>query len=54
MTEAEEPIGEFILYTTADGKTRIDCRFESETIWLSQALMAALYDRSKKTISEHL
>ncbi len=48
------PCGEFILYTTEDGKTRVECRFEEETIWLSQALMAELYGRSKKTISEHL
>lgn len=46
--------GQFILYTTDDGNTRVECRFEGETIWLSQALIAQLYDRSKKTISEHL
>ena len=46
--------GEFILYTTDDGGSRMECRFEDETIWLSQALMAELFDRSKKTISEHL
>ena len=50
----EQPAGEFILYTTDDGNTRVECRFEEETIWLSQALMAELFDRSKKTISEHL
>jgi len=48
------PQGEFLLYTTEDGKTRVECRFEDETIWLSQALMSELYDRSKKTLSEHL
>lgn len=46
--------GEFSLYTSADGKSRVECRFEEESIWLSQALMAELFDRSKKTISEHL
>ena len=46
--------GEFILYTTADGQSRVECRFEKEAIWLSQALMAELFGRSKKTISEHL
>jgi hypothetical protein len=54
MSETQQPSGEFILYTTEDGQTRIECRFENETIWLSQALMGELYDRSKKTISEHL
>ncbi len=49
-----QPTGEFILYTTEDGQSRVECRFENETIWLSQALMAELFSRSKKTISEHL
>nr|WP_234037761.1 RhuM family protein [Roseibacillus ishigakijimensis] len=50
----DTPSGEFLLYTTEDGKAGVECRFENETIWLSQALMGELYDRSKKTISEHL
>lgn len=54
MSQNQESVGEFILYSTEDGKTRVECRFENETIWLSQALMAELYDRSKKTINEHL
>jgi len=56
MTENENsiPSGEFILYTTEDGKSRVECRFENETLWLSQALMGELFGRSKKTISEHL
>lgn len=48
------PGGEFILYTTEDGKTRVECRFEEETIWLSQALIAELFDRDVRTINEHL
>jgi len=43
-----------IIYQTEDGRSRIECQFEGETIWLSQALMAELFERSKKTISEHL
>jgi len=39
---------------TEDGQSRVECRFENETLWLSQALMAELFGRSKKTISEHL
>lgn len=29
-------IGEFILYQTEDGRTRIQCRFADETLWLTQ------------------
>jgi len=46
--------GEIVLYQTADGLTRLECRFEDESIWLSQALMASLYQRDVRTISEHL
>jgi len=35
--------GEFLLYTSEDGKTRIECRFEGETIWLTQQKMADLF-----------
>ncbi|MBL7220025.1 MAG: hydroxyacid dehydrogenase, partial [Phycisphaerae bacterium] len=31
--------GEFLLYQTADGQTRIQCRFQGETIWLTQQQM---------------
>jgi len=48
------PSGEFILYQTQDGHTRVECRFEAETLWLSQALMAELFDRDVRTINEHL
>jgi hypothetical protein len=46
--------GEIIIYETEDGQSRIECRLVDETVWLSQALMAELFQRSKKTISEHL
>ncbi len=46
--------GQFILYQTQDGRTRVECRFQNETIWLSQALMAELYQTSKQNISLHL
>lgn len=46
--------GEILLYQTEDGQTRVECRFEDETIWLSQALMAELYQKDVRTINEHL
>ena len=46
--------GEILLYQTEDGGTRVECRFEDETIWLSQALIAELYQRDVRTINEHL
>lgn len=48
------PGGEFLLYVTEDGLTRVDCRFEDETLWLSQALIASLFGKDVRTVNEHL
>jgi len=45
---------EIIIYQTEDGKTRIDCRFEAETIWLTQAQMAELFQRDRSVITRHI
>ncbi|CAI0998926.1 Virulence protein [Serratia fonticola] len=50
----QAPAGEFLLFKSADGSTRVECRFEAETLWLSQASMAELYDKDVRTINEHL
>lgn len=44
----------FILYQTADGQTRIEVRLLDETVWLSQAQLCELFDKDKRTISEHI
>ena len=54
MDKDESPNSEFILYQTEDGRTRIQCRFENETIWLTQALIAVLFERDVRTVNEHL
>jgi len=48
------PAGEFLVYQTEDGKSRVECRFEQETLWLSQALISDLFQVSVATVSEHL
>ena len=45
---------EIILYQTEDGLTKIDVRFEDETVWLTQAQLCDLYQTSKSNISEHI
>lgn len=37
-----------------DGQTRIQCRFEGETVWLTQKLMAELFRKDVRTINEHI
>jgi hypothetical protein len=54
MAENELPQSSVILYQTEDGRTRIQCRFENETIWLTQALIAELFLKDVRTINEHL
>ena len=46
--------GEFLLYQTDDGRTRVECRFAHETLWLSQAGMAELFLTSKQNVAKHL
>ncbi len=45
---------EFLIFTTQAGEGSIEVRFEEESIWLSQKLMAELFDVTVPTISEHL
>lgn len=48
------PESSIVLYRTEDGRTRIECRFEGETLWLTQALMAELFQVTVPTVNEHL
>jgi len=45
---------ELILYQTEDGHTRIDVTFQGDTVWLSQAQMADIFDKGRSTIAEHI
>jgi hypothetical protein len=51
---APESGSELVLYQTEDGQTRIECRFEDETIWLSLNQMAELFQTTKQNISLHI
>lgn len=48
------PEGEFVFFQSVDGKVRLECRFESDTLWLSQAMLCDLYGKAKATISQHI
>ncbi len=45
---------EILIYQTEDGHTKIDVKFENETVWLTQAQLCELYQTSKSNISEHI
>lgn len=46
--------GEIIIFQNADGNIKIDVRLEEETVWLTQAQLCELFQKSKATISEHI
>ncbi len=48
------PGGEFILYQTEDGRTRVEVCFKNETVWLSLKQMVELFQRDKSVISRHI
>ena len=45
---------EIIMYQTEDGLTKIDVRMENETVWLTQAQMAELFQRERSGITKHI
>lgn len=46
--------GEILIYKNEEGTINVDVRVEEETVWLSQAQMALLFGKNKRTISEHI
>ena len=46
--------GEFLLYQTEDGRSRIEVRMQGETLWLTQAAMAELFLTTPQNITLHL
>ncbi len=54
MSDEPLPNSEIILYQTEDGRTRVQCRFENETVWLTQALLAELFEIGVNTVNYHL
>jgi len=46
--------GEILIYQNQEGNIKLDVRLEDETIWLTQAQIGELFQKSKATISEHI
>ncbi|MDO8592539.1 MAG: virulence RhuM family protein [bacterium] len=45
---------QIIIYKTEDGRTKIDVRFDGETVWLTQNALAELFQTTKQNISQHI
>ncbi|CAI0911164.1 virulence RhuM family protein [Serratia ficaria] len=50
----QSPAGEFVMFASGDGKVRVECRFEQETLWLPQATIANLYQVTPQAITQHI
>ena len=49
-----EGTGQLVLYRTEDGRTRISCRFEGDSAWLTQAAIADLFQTTPQNITLHI
>lgn len=54
MPDQEPPQTAIVLYQTEDGRTRIQCRFDAESLWLTQLQIAELFQTSVPNINLHL
>jgi hypothetical protein len=54
MPDSPQSQSDIVLYQTEDGRTRIQCRFVNATVWLTQALIAELFEKDVRTVNEHL
>ena len=45
---------EILIYQTEDGQTQVDVRMENDTVWLTQAQMACLFDKDQSVIARHI
>lgn len=49
-----EKFNNFVIFQTKDGKVNIDVFFQNETLWLTQKMIAELFEKGRSTIAEHL
>ena len=54
MSDPEPAQSRIVLYQTEDGRTRIQCRFDADTLWLTQVQIAELFQSSVPNINLHL
>jgi prophage maintenance system killer protein len=54
MQLLENPYGTIVLYQAPDGKTALDVQLQDETVWLTQAQMAELFQAERSVITKHI
>ena len=53
MNDETPPQSSIVLYQTEDGRTRIQCRFDADTLWLTQAQIAELFQTTPQNVTLH-
>ncbi len=54
MKNELQKFSNFVIFQTENGKVNIDVYFQDETLWLTQKLIAELFEKGRSTITEHL
>lgn len=54
MADEPQSKSEMVFYQTEDGRTRVECRFEEGTLWLTQAQIAELFQTTPQNVTLHL
>lgn len=54
LTTHTDSTGEFVIYNTEDGRTKVQLRLIEGSVWMTQAEMSELFDISRSSVSEHL
>jgi len=54
MKPDEPSKSQFLVYQAEDGQIKLDVRLEDETVWLTQTMMADLFQTTQQNISQHL
>lgn len=52
--DADRAASEFLIYLTENGESRVQVRLFQQSVWLTQKLIADLFDKSVPTINEHI
>ena len=54
MSDTPETLNQVLLYQAENGKIRVEVKFDHETVWLSQALLAELFQTTPQNITQHI
>ncbi len=54
MSSEHKIDSQILIYQSSEGNIKVDVHLEDETVWLTQAQMAELFDKGRSTITEHI